>query len=139
SKPGGRLSAAVWDSAELNPWATLDWQAVIELGHMASPDPSGPGMFALAPAPRLCELLENAGFLDVDVDGVELERRYGNVEQYLAETLDMSATFSELWAKLDEGQRSEVLERIGVLAEPYMGSDGSLRLPGRSLLAAASA
>ena len=61
-KPGGRLSVAVWDSAELNPWATLDWQAVIELGHMEPPDEGGPGMFALAPAPRLRELLETRAF-----------------------------------------------------------------------------
>jgi SAM-dependent methyltransferase len=138
-KPGGRVSVAVWDSPEFNPWATLDWRAVIELGHMAAPDPSGPGMFALAPASRLRELLENAGFLDVVVDGVDLGRPYATVEDYLAETLDMSATFSELWATLDEDQRAEVTERVGAFAEPYRVSDGSLRMPGRSLVAAASA
>ena len=138
-KPGGRLSVAVWDSPELNPWATLDWQAVIDLGHMAAPDPGGPGMFALAPASRLRELLEGAGFLDVVVDGVELERSYRTVEDYLAETLDMSGTFSELWEKLDRDQRSEVTERVGALAAPYRVSDGSLQIPGRSLVATASA
>jgi SAM-dependent methyltransferase len=138
-KPGGRLSVAVWDSADLNPWATLDWQAVIELGYMEPPQEGGPGMFVLAPAPRLRELLENAGFLDVLVDGVQLDRSYTNVDEYLAETLDMSATFSELWATLDEGQRSEVIERVGSLVAPYRATDGSLRLPGRSLVAVASA
>jgi SAM-dependent methyltransferase len=138
-KPDGRVSVAVWDSPELNPWATMDWQAVIELGHMAPPDPSGPGMFALAPAPRLRELLENAGFLEVLVDGVQLDRSYQNVDDYIAETLDLSATFSEMWATLDEAQRSEVTERVGALAEQYRETDGSLRLPGRSLVAAASA
>jgi SAM-dependent methyltransferase len=138
-KPGGRLSVAVWDSPELNPWATLDWQAVVELGHMAAPDPGGPGMFALAPASRLRELLESAGFLDVVVDGVDLERTYPTVEDYLAETLDMSATFSELWETLDEAQRAEVTKRVEALATPYRAADGSLRMPGRSLVAAASA
>jgi SAM-dependent methyltransferase len=138
-KPAGRLSVAVWDSSELNPWATMDWQALIELGHMAPPDPSGPGMFALAPASRLLELLENAGFLEVGVDGVELDRSYENIDDYIAETLDLSATFSEVWAKLDAAQRSEVMERITSLAAPYRVADGSLRLPGRSLVAAASA
>ena len=138
-KPDGRVSVAVWDSPELNPWATMDWQAVIELGHMAPPDPSGPGMFALAPASRLRELLENAGFLEVIVDGVQLDRAYENVDDYIAETLDLSATFSEMWATLDEAQRSEVTERIGALTAQYRGTDGLLRLPGRSLVAAASA
>jgi SAM-dependent methyltransferase len=138
-KPGGRLSVAVWDSPELNPWATMDWQAVIELGYMAAPDPGGPGMFALAPASRLRELLENAGFVDVLVDGVQLDRSYESVDAYVAETLDLSATFSEMWAKLEQSQRSEVIERIASLAAPYRVADGSLRLPGRSLVAAASA
>jgi SAM-dependent methyltransferase len=138
-KPAGRLSVAVWDSSELNPWATMDWQALIELGHMAPPDPSGPGMFALAPASRLRELLENAGFLEVGVDGVELDRSYENIDDYIAETLDLSATFSEVWATLDAAQRSEVMERITSLAAPYRVADGSLRIPGRSLVAAASA
>ena len=104
-KPGGRLTVAVWDSAELNPWATLDWRAVIELGHVAPPDPSGPGMFALAPESRLRELLEDSGFVEVLVEGVQLDRSYRAVEEYMAETLDLSATFSELWEKLDEGAR----------------------------------
>jgi SAM-dependent methyltransferase len=138
-KPGGRLTVAVWDSPERNPWATLDWRAVIELGHAAPPDSSGPGMFALAPESRLRELLEAAGFLEVVVDGIELDRSYGNVEEYIAETVDMSATFSELWAKLDEEQRSEVMEQVEVFMAPYRDSDGSARLPGRSLVAAASA
>jgi SAM-dependent methyltransferase len=138
-KPGGRLSVAVWDSPELNPWATMDWQALIELGHMDPPDPSGPGMFALAPAARLRELLENAGFVEVSVDGVELDRSYGNADDYIAETVELSATFSEAWAKLDEAQRSEVMDRVTSLATQYRVSDGSLRIPGRSLVAAASA
>jgi SAM-dependent methyltransferase len=138
-KPGGRLSVAVWDSPELNPWATMDWQAVIELGHMAPPDPTGPGMFALAPASRLRELLESAGFVDIVVDGVQLDRSYENVDDYIAETLDLSATFSEIWATLDEAHRSEVTARVGAQAEQYRETDGSLRLPGRSLVAVASA
>src|SRR5438270_2367725 len=129
-KPGGRLTVAVWDSAELNPWATLDWRAVIELGHVAPPDPSGPGMFALAPESRLRELLEDSGFVEVLVEGLQLDRSYRAVEEYMAETLDLSATFSELWEKLDEGARSEVMERVEALAAPYRVSDG-LRLPGR--------
>jgi hypothetical protein len=84
-------------------------------------------------------LLENAGFLEVLVDGVQLDRSYQNVDDYIAETLDLSATFSEMWATLDEAQRSEVTERVGALAEQYRETDGSLRLPGRSLVAAASA
>jgi hypothetical protein len=96
-------------------------------------------MFALAPESRLRELLEGAGFVEVLVEEVELDRSYETAEEYVAETLDLSATFADVWAQLDEGERSEVRERVGALAAPYRGSDGSLRMPGRSLVAAASA
>ena len=138
-RPGGRLAAAVWDSAELNPWATLDWEALVELGHMASPDPSGPGMFALAPASRVSELLEGAGFVEVVVEEVQLDRSYSNVEEYIDESLDFSATFAEVWNRLDEQERAAVSERIAALAAPCGGADGSLQLPGRSLVASAGA
>jgi SAM-dependent methyltransferase len=138
-KPGGRVTVAVWDSPELNPWATVALRPLIELGHMAPPDPSGPGMFALAPASRLRDLLDNAGFVEVRDEAVELERSYRNVEEYIAETLDLSATFSELWTALDEEQRAEVMERVASLAETYRVSDGLLRIPGRSLVASAGA
>jgi SAM-dependent methyltransferase len=138
-KPSGRLTVAVWDAAERNPWATLDWQALIDHGLMSPPDPGGPGMFALAPESRLRDLLEGAGFVDVAVEAVELDRSYENVEDYIDESLDLSATFADVWAKLDEQERTGVRERLESLAADYRAPDGSLRLPGRSLAAAASA
>jgi hypothetical protein len=96
-------------------------------------------MFALAPESRLRALLESAGFIQVVVEGIELERTYGTVEEYIAETADLSMMFSEVWATLDDSERSEVMERMGVLMTPYRSADRTLRLPGRSLVAAAGA
>ena len=138
-KPEGRLAVAVWDGPERNPWATEPGRALVELGHMASPDRGGPGMFGLAPESRLRELLEGAGFLEVQVEGVELDRCYETVEEYIAETVDLSMMFAEIWAKLDDNERSEIVERVGALVAPHRSENGSLRLPGRSLVAAASA
>ncbi|MBV8942643.1 MAG: methyltransferase domain-containing protein [Solirubrobacterales bacterium] len=138
-RPNGRLAVAVWDVAERNPWATIPGRALVELGHADPPDPSRPGMFALAPEQRLRELLERAGFLDVALDGIELDRAYRTAEDYVAETVDLSAVFAEVWERLDERARAEVRERIDALTAPYANAGGSLRLPGRSLVAAASA
>jgi SAM-dependent methyltransferase len=137
-KPGGRLAVAVWDLAERNPWATMDWQALVELGYHSPPPPGGPGMFALAPESRLRELLEGAGFTAVEIEGIELDRAYGDIEDYLAENLDLSAIFAEVWERLDERERAVVRERIAELTEPYRTAEG-LRLPGRTLVAAAGA
>ena len=137
-RPGGRLAVAVWDGPELNPWATIPTRALVELGHAEPPDPSAPGMFALAEAERLGELLEAAGLTEVTVDSVELERREQGVEDYLKGTLDLSAPFAELRSRLDREQWREVEERVGELVVPF-AVNGGLVFPARTLAAAASA
>jgi hypothetical protein len=47
--------------------------------------------------------------------------------------------FADVWDTLSEPQRHELTERISSLAEPYRTANGSLHLPGRTLVAAASA
>lgn len=138
-KAGGRAALAVWGAPDENPWATAPTRALVELGHTAPPDPSAPGMFALSPEGRLADLLEEAGFLDVVVESVELARVYPGVREYMAETLDLSVPFAEAYERLEAADQAEVERRIEELLKPHRGPDGSLRLPGRSLVAAAGA
>lgn len=138
-RPQGRIALAVWDDPEGNPWATIPSRAMVELGHVVPPDPDQPGMFALANQDRVRRLLEDAGFLEVRIDSVGLTRTNANVAQFLDETVDLSAQFGEVWRRLSERHRDEVRERIVALTAPFTGADGSVRLPARSLVAAASA
>jgi SAM-dependent methyltransferase len=138
-RPGGRFALAVWDRAEFNPWATIPGKALVELGHAEPPDPNGPGMFSLAGPGRLQELLEGAGFQEVLVDAVDVERSSPSVDAYLEETVALSGMFARPWRDLSEEQRAEVATTIGSLAEPFTLPDGSIRLPGRARVAAATA
>lgn len=138
-RPGGRIAIAVWDEPAANPWATIVGQTMIQLGHAEPPDPNAPGMFALAKPGRLQEMLEAAGFVEVTVEAVEVEREYPGVDAFLEETLDLSLMFSDPYRALDEAGREKVSARMAALAAPYTAVDGSLRLPGRSLVAAANA
>ena len=96
-------------------------------------------MFALAAPGRLQELLQAAGFLEVVVEQVQVERRHRSVQDYVEETLDLSRPLAEIWDGLAEDERDVVVDRIASLAQPYTEGKGSLRLSGRSLVAAASA
>jgi ubiquinone/menaquinone biosynthesis C-methylase UbiE len=138
-RPHGRVAVAVWDDPELNPWATITTRALVELGHETPPDRNAPGMFALADPDRLRRLLEDAGFLEVGVDSVELARSDSSIDSYLEETLDLSGAFFEAWGRLSERQQEEVRERIVASAAPFTADDGSVRFPARSLVASASA
>jgi hypothetical protein len=130
---------AVWDKAEHNPWGTIAGRSMIKLGFGQPPDPSEPGPFALSEPGRLQDLLEEAGFVEVIVEAIELERTVGSVSDFLEETLDCSPTFGAAYGRLSEGQKREVQREIESLAQPYTAADGLLRLPGRSLAALASA
>jgi SAM-dependent methyltransferase len=138
-RPGGRIAQAAWDETRVNPWATIPTRALLELGHIERPDPEAPGPFVLAVPGRLQDLLETAGFVDVVVESVGTSRSFTGLEDYLTEIYDTASIFGEVFDTLSAQQRERVVGRMSELAQPYTGSDGSLNLPGRSLVAAADA
>jgi SAM-dependent methyltransferase len=138
-RPGGQAALAVWAAPRENPWATIPTETLVSLGHAEPPDRSAPGMFALAHEGRLSEMLEDAGFVDVAVEPVELVRLYPGVREYVAETLDLTLSFAEVYERLDSEEQAEVDRGIATRVEPYAAPDGSLRLPGVSLVALAGA
>ena len=139
-RPGGRIALAAWDEPPANPWSTIPTDALVELGHAEPPDRDAPGgMFALSRPGRLRELLETAGFVDVLVEAVEPPRSWATVEEYVAETRDLSSAFGQTFAALSDDQREQVTHKVAALARPYTAADGSLSMPACSLVAAADA
>lgn len=138
-RPGGRLAIAAWDGPEHNPWATITASALVTLGHVPPPDPSMPGMFALAAPGRLQDLLEGAGFTEVRVDGVDFEARHDSLEAYIEHARDVSRQFGDTFEALSEDDRQALRDLIGARSAPFADGDGvALRFPARSLVAAAS-
>jgi ubiquinone/menaquinone biosynthesis C-methylase UbiE len=138
-RPGGRAALAVWDSPEHNPWATITTRALVELGHAQPPDPSAPGMFALSDADRLHELLADSGFSEVLVDTVATVRGYEDIDAFVAETVDLSLAFGQVYRGLSGDGQQEIARHVAALAEPWTADDGSVQLPGRALVACAHA
>jgi ubiquinone/menaquinone biosynthesis C-methylase UbiE len=137
-RPGGRLALAAWDAPEHNPWATIRSRALETLGYVPPPDPSVPGMFALATPGRLAALLEDAGFTEVAVGSVDLEVSHESVDAYIEESRDLSRVFDDAVGGLSDAERDALRSEIAALAAPFTLADGAaLRLPGRSLVAAA--
>jgi ubiquinone/menaquinone biosynthesis C-methylase UbiE len=137
--PGGHIALAVWDGPEGNVWATAPNAALVELGFAQPPDPNAPGMFTLARPGVLQEMLESAGFVDVVVEGVDIDRTYSDLDDYLAELFDLSQSFTRALEGLSVQQRAAVRRRIAEELSAFTREDGSLWLRGRSLVAAAGA
>lgn len=138
-KPGGRLAFAVWDLPDKNPWITIMQRALLDIGYVEPQPQSGPGMFALSDRVGLTELLDEAGFLDVEIEPVPILRNYASVVDWLGETRDLSRQFAGVWADLADEQRQALRDHIAAAAADYADQSGALALPGSSLAAAASA
>ena len=138
-RPGGHAALAVWDARERNPWATLAGDALIQLGYAEPPDPDVPGPFALAGDGRVAELLEDAGFTEVEVVPVTLVRRYATAQDLVPEITKCSPSFGATYRELTAEQQAEVEAHIVAGAKPYTAQDGSIALPGVSLVARATA
>ncbi len=159
--PGGRLAAAVWDSIERNPWASLPGQELAAHGlgpgagtqtrpgdEPPASEPPGaaewaaaqqPGPFALGDAGRFAELLADAGFAEVAVEELELVRRHTDFEEFWDTTLDISRQFHDAVMSLPELQAAAIRDGLRRRLEPYTSPDGTLEIPGRTLVAKASA
>ncbi len=138
-RPGGRAAFAVWDVPAANPWTTIAGQALVELGHAAAPDPSAPGMFALAAPGKFEGMLADAGFLDVSVEPVRFNRSYDTVNDLIGETLDCSMMFARVWAGLDGEQRGALRELIAARSAAFADPSGGFTYPGSTLVAIARA
>jgi ubiquinone/menaquinone biosynthesis C-methylase UbiE len=145
-RPGGRLALAVWDSIEHNPWALLPAQALSERGlgpaqedDQAESSQPRPGPFALGSSEQVSQLLEQAGFGEIHVDGMELLRRHGSFRELWEATLDLSRSFHDAVLGRPESEVAEIEAGLAKRFAPYTAADGTLEVPGRTLLASAEA
>jgi len=138
--PGGRLGAAVWDALERNPWASLPREelAARGIGPPAGAE-QGPGPFALGDRTRLAELIADAGFTEVEIEDVELVRRQASFQDFWDTTLDISPGLHDAVMSRPEDEIDSIREGLRERLEPYTDADGSVRIPGHTLVARASA
>lgn len=135
--PGGRLALAVWGTEESNPWLSLITSAVMKTLGAPPPAPGTPGPFALAGHDRLRELLEGAGFEDVLVDDLPTERRHESLQDWWAETEQVSGPIAALLSQLAEEQVTAIRDDARAGASRYVEDDGAVVFPARITVARA--
>lgn len=141
-RPGGRVALAVWDAIAHNPWASLPILELIERGLAPVPAPDSgwqPGPFALGDPERVRELLADAGFTEIDVQAVDLVQSYDTFEEVWETMLDINQVFHDAVLSRPEPEIAEIRAGMAARFAPYTTPDGAIALPGRTLLARASA
>jgi SAM-dependent methyltransferase len=140
-RPGGRLALAVWDTIARNPWAQLPAQELIERGLAPAPGdgPPLPGPFALAGPGAVEELIAQAGFGEIHLQALEVSRRHQSFEELWESTLDLSRSFHDTVLDRPESEVAEIKTALAARFKPYTKPDGALEVPGRTLVAVATA
>jgi SAM-dependent methyltransferase len=138
-RPAGRVALAVWDSVQHNPWALLPSLELIERGLTEPPAPGTPGPFALGDPERVRELLQQAGFAEIDVQGLDIEQRHPSLEVFWETTLDISRSFHDAVLSRPEPEIAEIRAGLASLLAPYTTAEGELVIPARTLVASATA
>jgi SAM-dependent methyltransferase len=123
-KPGSRVVALVWSSAEKNPYHGLPLAIVRRIGNMPPPGAGQPGMFALGEPSILEGGFRAAGFLNIVIQAVPLLRRFASA----AEAIKIMQTplLQRVTAKLSETPREKRLRRKS--SESLAGSKGQMGL-----------
>jgi SAM-dependent methyltransferase len=133
-RPGGSMSAAVWQAPPRNPWASIPIGILRQHLHVPAPPPDAPGLFAMADPARLDFVFHAAGFSRVRVEEVTLVMAdFDRGEDFLRYILDIAGPISMLHAKVPQADRSAVDAEI--VRNVIAAGDGRAHLSGAVWLA----
>jgi SAM-dependent methyltransferase len=125
----GRAAFAVWGPPDRNMWAALPGMTMVELGHLEPPDPTAPGIFAMASPDRIRELVAGAGFGEPEIGQVTVSWGYPDTQEHWDRTLQFAAPIADAFSSAppeeQERIKSTVNERVeALLAENEAALDG---------------
>jgi SAM-dependent methyltransferase len=158
-RPGGRVALAVWDALAANPWALAPRMELLERGLAPAPTPPPhpgeggaepangagtlteytPGPFGLGDRERLHELLGEAGFTEIVVEAIDVVQRHPTFASFWETMLDISRELHDLVLAQPAAEIEAIEASLAGRLAPYTAPDGTLEVPGRSLVAVAFA
>lgn len=138
-KPGGRVALAAWTGPEGNPWASAPRDELVRFGAAQPPDPDEPSMFAFRDPARIEALLAGSGFTEIQIEPIDIVFEYPGLDDWWDSQLDLSPTLGGLVGALTPAQRDDLRDAIDARLQEYVAQDGSVALPGRTHVAAATA
>ena len=97
------------------------------------------GPFALGSAEVVRDLAAHAGFAEIEVAALELPRRHQGFDELWETTLDLSHDFHDAVLSRPAAEMQEIKTSLAERFAPYAAADGTLEIPGRTLVVSASA
>ncbi len=136
----GRLSFVCWRRLAENPWASVPFDAVVEvLGRPEPPPPDAPGPFSFGDPARVQRILGAAGFRDVTLQRFEAKVAFGASPSLdeAAQELAKLGPVARLLEDRDAAAVSRAIAAIRAVIPPYASAAGGVALPGAAWLVTA--
>ena len=121
-KPASRVVCLVWSSAEKNPYQARPLAIARRIGNIPTPGPGVPGMFTLGEPSILEALFTTAGFFEVFIQAVPLQRRFASAAE--AVKAMQTPVLQQLTAKLSDRERQEAWVEIEQEFSRFQGPKG---------------
>jgi len=138
-RPGGRVALAAWAGPDANPWIAVMGRVMVERGLIEQLPPDAPGPLAFGRPGRIEELLDVAGFDDIEVAPLDFAFHAASLDEWWEHSIAMSGSFSRVVGGLSPAEHYALRDAVDAAYAPYVRDDGSLEIPARALVAAASA
>ena len=138
-RPGGRVALAAWAGPDANPWIAVMGRVMVERGLIEQLPADAPGPLAFGRPGRIEELLDVAGFDDIEVAPLDFAFHAASLDEWWEHSIAMSGSFSRVVGGLSPAEHYALRDAFDAAYAPYVRADGSLEIPARALVAAASA
>lgn len=140
-KPGGDFTFSCWAPPDMNPWIGIVGAIAGKYVEMPERDPGGPGPFRMADPQATKDLLQRAGWKDVDCVLWRGEQLLGgegatpeSAADFVLNALAIGEPLDEAGPGVKDKARAEIVEAL----KPFQ-KDGSIRMDAASWIVTAKA
>ena len=123
-RPGGRLSAVVYSTAEANRFFSVPVSLIRAAAKLPPPLPGQPGPFGLGTPEVLAEELTAAGFVDVDVRRVSAPLRLSSAAECARFERESFGALHQMLAGLPLEEQQEAWDEIEAALGEFEAADG---------------
>jgi ubiquinone/menaquinone biosynthesis C-methylase UbiE len=123
-REGGALAFSVFGAPEQNPWASVPARVLLEVTGAPPPEPTAPGIFAMADPNRTRSLVGSAGFEIRRMEEVPMAWRLEDFDAYWIFLTELAGALSGRIAALTNAQEETFRELLRAGIEPYRSERG---------------
>ena len=123
-KPGGRVSAVVFTSADKTPFFSIPVRLIRERRGLPAPIAGQPGPFSLGKSGILADQFERAGFNEIEEEVFDAPLRFQSAEECVRWRREASGTMQQMLSGMDDTAKAAIWSEIIEALKQFEGESG---------------